>query len=56
MKPATVKEGKTMNYATRTHLGRGKVIEVYYRVNGWWLILHDKARNKSITLRQTQVF
>lgn len=51
-----IKEGRTVNYKSRGHAGRGKVIEKYQRKNGWWLIVHDKARNASVSLRPAQVF
>lgn len=55
MKIEKLKEGKTVNYTARIHSGRGKVVEVYRRVNGHWVIVHDKARNLSVTLRPSQV-
>lgn len=55
MDPKKLKEGKTVNYRTRGHASRGKIIEIYRRVNGPWLVLHDKARNTSITLRPKQI-
>jgi hypothetical protein len=51
-----IKEGKIVNYTARKYGGRGKIIEVYQRLNGWWLIVHDKVRNKSVTLRPSQVY
>lgn len=50
-----LKEGKTVNYKNRGHTGRGKIIEVYRRANGVWVIVHDKARNASVSLRPSQL-
>jgi len=50
-----IKDGKTVNYKARKHAGRGKVIEMYQRGNGWWVIVHDKARNVSVTVRPSQI-
>lgn len=50
------KEGATVGYSTRWGHGRGKIIEVYRRVNGPWLVLHDKLRNVSLTLRPSSVY
>jgi hypothetical protein len=53
---ALPKEGRTYGYSTPWTTSRGKVIEVYRRVNGTWVVLHDKTRNVSITLRPSSVF
>ncbi len=50
-----LKEGRMVTYRARVYSGRGKVIEVYRRDNGAWVIVHDKARNVAITLRPSQV-
>lgn len=51
-----IKEGRIVNYTARIHSGRGKIIEVYRRANGMWVILHDKKRNVSVTLRPSQLY
>lgn len=51
-----IKAGKMVNYTARVHSGRGKVIEVYKRQNGMWVIVHDKVRNLSVTLRPSQLY
>lgn len=55
MKIEKIKEGKTVSYKARKHEGRGKVVELYERANGHWVIVHDKARNVSVTLRPSQI-
>jgi hypothetical protein len=50
-----IKDGKTLNYQTRFGAGRGKVIEKYKRRNGWWVIIHDKAQNKTVSVRPGQL-
>lgn len=52
---SNIKEGKRVSYKARGHAGRGKVIEVYRRYNGYWVIVHDKARNASVSLRPSQI-
>jgi hypothetical protein len=34
---------------------RGVVVETYRRANGTWIIVHDKVRNRSLTVRPQQV-
>lgn len=51
-----LKEGRMVTYKARIHSGRGKVIEIYRRANGPWVILHDKKRNLTVTVRPSQVF
>ncbi len=55
MEVAKIKEGNVYRYKSRKHEGRGKVIEKYRLKTGDWVILHDKARNASVTVRPSQV-
>lgn len=50
-----IKDGKRVRYTARKHSGIGRVIEVYERLNGTWVALHDKQRNESVTVRPSQV-
>jgi hypothetical protein len=49
-------EGKVVRYKARVHEGKGKIIQVYRQRTGTWVIVHDKARNTSVTVRPSQVF
>lgn len=53
--PKQLIEGRVYRYKARVHEGRGKVVEVYQRKTGTWVILHDKARNATVTVRPSQV-
>lgn len=55
MDAAKIKDGKRVRYQARVHSGLGKVIETYRRRTGLWVIIHDKARNVSVTVRPSQV-
>lgn len=48
-------EGKIVKYAARVYSGKGEVIQVYQGKTGPWVIVHDKSRNKSVTIRPSQV-
>jgi hypothetical protein len=50
-----LKEGRMVNYKARVYSGRGRIIEIYRRPNGPWVIVHDAKRNVSITLRPSQI-
>ncbi len=50
-----LKEGKTVSYKTRFGEGRAKIIEIYKRKNGVWLVGHDRKANKTVSLRPGQV-
>lgn len=51
-----VKDGKRVRYQARKTSGTGKVIETYRAANNsWWAIVHDKARNASVTVRPSQL-
>lgn len=51
--------GKTYGYASRTvppEAGaRGKLQEIDQKATGYWVKLHDKQRDKVITVRPSQV-
>lgn len=51
----TYPDGTTVNYVSRVHTGRGKIIETYKRKTGMWVIVHDRSRNVSVTLRLSQI-
>lgn len=56
----TIKDGTKIYYRTYSYvLGRvthrGVVVETYPRPNGLWVVVHDKERNKSVTLRPSQL-
>lgn len=52
---ARLKEGKVVRYTARKYSGKGPVVQVYRGETGHWVIVHDKVRNKSITVRPSQV-
>ncbi len=56
MKIEAITEGRVVRYVGRKYTGKGPVIQVYPGATGPWVIVHDKVRNKSITLRISQVF
>lgn len=63
MKLDSITEGKVVRYKARVHSGKGPVIQKYQDTRtkrdgtggSWWVIIHDKARNKSVTVRPSQV-
>lgn len=55
MDVAKLKDGKRVRYASRAHEGTGKIIETYRRKTGLWVIIHDRKRNASVTVRPSQV-
>lgn len=55
MEVSKIKPGVVYRYKSRVHEGRGKVVEKYRLKTGDWVILHDKARNASVTVRPSQV-
>ena len=56
MDAKSIKEGETLHYKARVHAGRAKVTQVYKDSRGThWVALHDKTRNKAVTLRPSQV-
>lgn len=55
MELSKIKDGKIVNYKARVYSGRGRVIEVYRRANGPWVVVHDKTRNMAVTLRPSQI-
>ena len=58
MDVAKIKEGARVSYKARVHSGTGKVTQVYRSPGGgpgWWVIVHDKDRNVSVTVRPSQV-
>lgn len=52
---AKITEGKRVRYAARITEGKGKVVQVYRGGSGHWVIVHDKERNRSVTVRPSQV-
>lgn len=50
-----ITEGKVVRYAARVYGGKGKVVQTYEGKTGHWVIVHDKARNASVTVRPSQV-
>lgn len=48
-------EGKVVRYKARVHEGKGKVVQTYRQKTGNWVVIHDKARNASVTVRPSQV-
>lgn len=56
---AKIKEGKRVKYAANARNGKcegtGKVVQVYQTPTGARVVVHDKARNKSVTVRPSQV-
>ena len=56
MKIEDLKERTTYHYKARVHSGKGEMVQKYQDTRGtWWVVLHDKARNKSLTIRPSQV-
>lgn len=59
MNASKIKVGQTYPYCSRTvppeERARGKVEKVYKGATGTWVTLYDKARNKTVTVRPTQV-
>lgn len=53
--PSKIKDGKRVGYHSRKIDGEGRVVESYKRKTGMWVIVHDKARNASVTVRQSQI-
>lgn len=51
-----ITEGKVVRYKARVHEGKGKIVETYKRKTGDWVIVHDKERNRSVTVRPSQIF
>ena len=51
--------GKTYGYTSRTvgaeQNARGKLQEIDQKATGYWVKLHDKQRDKIITVRPSQV-
>ena len=50
-----IKEGRIYPYRSRCNEGRGKVVEKVRKRTGDWIMLHDKKRNVSVTVRPSQV-
>jgi hypothetical protein len=55
METSKLKEGKRVRYVARKNSGIGRVVEVYPRKNGDWVVLHDKQRNAAVTVRPSQI-
>jgi hypothetical protein len=56
MKAEQIKEGESVHYQARVHSGKAKVTQVYKDTRGtYWVALHDKARNRAVTVRASQV-
>lgn len=63
MKLELITEGKVVKYKARIHSGKGKVTQKYQDSRkkrdgtggSWWVIVHDKARNASVTVRPSQI-
>lgn len=56
MKLEAITEGKTVRYRSRKHEGKGKVVQVYQDSRpSTWVVVHDKDRNASVTLRPSQL-
>lgn len=63
MQVEKIEEGKVLHYKARVHKGKGPVVQKYQdtreKADGsggsWWVIIHDKVRNKSVTVRPSQV-
>ncbi len=56
MKIEQITEGRVVRYQARIHSGKGKVVQTYRQKTGHWVIVHDKSRNSSVTVRPSQVF
>lgn len=55
MKIESITEGKVVSYKARKASGRGKVVQKYQDTRPtWWVVVHDKARNASVTVRPSQ--
>lgn len=58
-----IKEGETLHYRARVHEGKAKVTQVYRDTRekkdgsggSYWVALHDKERNRAVTVRPSQV-
>jgi hypothetical protein len=56
MDAKSIKEGETLYYKARVHTGKAKVTQTYTDTRGtYWVALHDKARNRAVTVRPSQV-
>lgn len=63
MKLDSITEGKVVRYKARVHDGKGLVVQKYQDTRkkkdgtggSWWVVIHDKARNKSVTVRPSQI-
>lgn len=52
-----VRAGRRYQYRDRFGVtGVGLVVEVYRKRNGWYISLHDRAKNRVRELRRTEVF
>lgn len=51
----TIKVGSTYPYASRENTGRARVEAIELKRTGHWITLFDKARNKAVTVRPSQV-
>ena len=50
-----IKIGASVGYTSRKNKGRAKVLSVYLGETGEWVELFDKARNKTVKVRPSQV-
>lgn len=59
MEPKTFKDGQRVRYEVKTRVGAckgtGKVIQTYKTKTGVRVIVHDKANNRSVTARPSQL-
>lgn len=63
MKLDSIAEGKVVRYKARVHDGKGPVVQKYQDTRkkkdgtggSWWVVIHDKVRNKSVTVRPSQI-
>jgi len=59
MEISKITEGKTVRYAIKHRLGvtegKGKVTQVYPTKTGRRVVIHDKAANRDVTARPSQV-
>lgn len=56
MNAVDIIEGHVYHYQAKVHSGRGKMVQKYEDKRGtWWVVIHDAVRNKSVTVRPSQI-
>jgi hypothetical protein len=52
-----IKDGSRWHYLTRYgRQGVGRVIEVYQKLNGWWMAIDDRKAKRTVEVRPGQMF